>query len=98
MTRAVLVRALPKPNKGPCIRFCETNPFCFLIFVDGSLLFAETYVVCSGVFKWVRSPKTNPFSEGIWRANHTDNPPFGGCFAYAGAASFFRSAWRYTST
>src|ERR1035441_6449681 len=52
---------------GAPIRFCETNPFCFVAFFDVSLLFTEAYAVCSSVYKWVRSSKTNPFWRGFWR-------------------------------
>ena len=48
--------------------FHETNPFYLCDVCDVSHLCTKTYVVCSGVCKWVRSEKTNPFSgvyEGL---------------------------------
>src|ERR1035437_2796329 len=53
-------------GKGAYIRFCETNPFYFLLIFDGSTVFAGTCVVCSGVCKWVRSGKTNPIWGIFW--------------------------------
>src|ERR1017187_3632948 len=47
------------------VPFHETNPFYFRVVFDVSILDTETYVVCSGVCKWVRSGKTNPFSRGL---------------------------------
>src|ERR1017187_5061718 len=50
------------------VPFYETNPFYLCEVFDVSHLCTETYVFCSGVCKWVRSDKTNPFSgvyEGL---------------------------------
>src|ERR1017187_2561035 len=48
------------------VPFHETNPFCFRVLFGVSHLFTETYAVCSGVCKWVRSGKTNPFWGVFW--------------------------------
>jgi hypothetical protein len=52
------------------MRFCETNPFYFDAVCGVTLLFTETYVVCNGFCKWVRSGKTNPFGGGLWGRFH----------------------------
>src|ERR1017187_9605776 len=61
-------RALPKEVGKSCgasnMPFCETNPFHFRVVFDVSIVNTETYAVCRGVCKWVRSGKTNPFLGG----------------------------------
>src|SRR5260221_7556737 len=47
---------------GPHMRFCETNPFLFYLLFDGTTSLRETYIICRSICKWVRFPKTNPFS------------------------------------
>src|SRR5277367_1639832 len=64
---------------GAHICFRETNPFYFRDIFDASLLPAITYAVCSGIFKRVRSPKTNPFFEVFGAVFERNEPILAGC-------------------
>src|SRR5271170_5630128 len=51
-------------HEDPPIRFCETNPFRFVVICDGSIVCAGTYVICRAVCKWVRSGKRTHLEGG----------------------------------
>ena len=63
-------RTSRRDTRASNMPFHETNPFYFRGFIAVASSFTASYAVCSGVCKWVRSGKTNPFRGR-----------FGGCFA-----------------
>src|ERR1017187_190498 len=65
-----LRRTSRRDTRASNMPFHETNPFYFRGFIAVASSFTASYAVCSGVCKWVRSGKTNPFRGR-----------FGGCFA-----------------